>query len=131
MKIDRANTRTHVIAMLMPWMMSKDMRDELGEHPVWDNGDAYFFIVEGGSAVSFICLSCAGRLKYAYTDKSHRGRGCFSMLMQVMEGEANRSGHKRLTATATNAALPHYIKRGWVVTKSWKKYHNITKQLHG
>lgn len=130
MTIKRLDTLNDVLMWMTPWLMLKDMRDELGEHPVWENGDTYFFIANDETPVSFACLSCGGKLKYAYTDSSMRGRGYFSTLMQVMEEYALSIGHKRITATATDAALPLYIKRGWTATKNWKKYHNIAKQLN-
>lgn len=127
--IRMADNKLDVISGLMPFLMSKQMTNELGEHPTWQDRDFYFFAERRGSAIAFACLSAGGRLKYVYTHPAHRRQGCFTLLVDAAEAHAKRDGMRRIVATATDMALPYYLRRGYEVTKGWKKYHNITKEL--
>lgn len=123
------DNRLDAIFGLMPFLMSRQMTSELGEHPIWQGGDFYFFADKDGSAIAFACLSASGRLKYVYTHPDHRRQGCFTLLVGAAEVHAKSAGLRRIVATATDMALPYYLRRGYTVTRGWKKYHNITKEL--
>jgi len=129
MRIEQHANRNAVVRCLEPYMMDRMMASELGEHPTWSDGDTYFCISIGGAVVSFACLSGTGKLRYVYTAPSHRKNGYFSTLIQIVEEHALSVGVKRISATATDAAIDHYTKRGYRITNSWKKYHNIEKHL--
>lgn len=116
-------TYDEVVAALADFVMRPEVHRELGEGLTFFDGDRFVVMDDGLRCIAFACLSKANKIRYVYVRPELRGQGLFGVLMDSVEQMADG----RITATATDMALRLYLRRGFVVTKSWKKYHNITK----
>jgi GNAT superfamily N-acetyltransferase len=130
--IQTTTIKENVISAIGKYLLDKSVATELGEAIFYDKGDVFFFYYHNDSCVAFAALNRSGskaRLKYIYVDNEYRGNGVFSELLEAIYDVAKDEGKGEITATSTMMALPMYERKGWEVTKEWKNYANIKKQL--
>jgi GNAT superfamily N-acetyltransferase len=95
----------------------------LGNDPMKDE----FVAVSGGKVFGFLILGPTtqpgcGELLKVFVDRSHRGRGVGSMLIEQCLETAKERGYRELmleTHTAFAAARRYYEKRGWTLMPHW------------
>ncbi len=109
--------------------MSRDVFKELGEPILFDEGDRFFVSEKNGVLIGFSAMTEKGVLKYAYIMPGDRGRGLFSKIYELIEDWAMSQGIKTIKAVSTNAGLPVYLKKGFVITHSFTNYHKVEKHL--
>lgn len=122
-----------VIKHLSNFILSEKVFKELGEPIIYNKGDVFWVKIHKGVTVGFACVSfkqSSARLKYIYVSDEHRGNSFFSEMYKEVESFCIDLKFERITAVATNQALPIYQKYGFEISKSWKNYHNIFKTIN-
>jgi ribosomal protein S18 acetylase RimI-like enzyme len=75
----------------------------------------YTLVVErDGRCVAIGALDAAS-IKRVYVDPYCQGAGVGEILMQALENEAQRRGHRRVSLEASPSSVPFYERRGYVV----------------
>lgn len=67
--------------------------------------------------------------KNAFVLESHRGNGYHKSMMIFRLKEAKANGIRYVEATCTDMSLGNYIKFGFQVVRTYKKYHKLRLNL--
>lgn len=121
-----------ILKHLADFLLEKKVFQELGEPILYEKGDVFWVKIHKGKTVGFACVffqKDSARLKYIYVQESQRGNGFFTELYNELEKFCIDLKFQKITATCTNRALPIYQKKGWEISKSFKNYHYIFKNI--
>ncbi len=125
--------RDQILKYISEYVLDPLVCQELGEPLLFRAGDLFgFYEDEHKDVKAFFCLSIKAQkafLRYVYVRPNERGNGIFNSLIQEAESICKEADIARISATATNSALPLYLKKGYSVKKSYINYHNIQKEL--
>lgn len=118
-RIIKSQSAQFVAAELNTLLISADFHSEMGEFIKWSGDQYWFFAYSEGVMIGFICHN-NDTILYAYTRRSFRNKGVFSMLYKEIPEQSWR-------VNSSNMALPIYLKLGFKILKSYKICHKLMK----